>query len=312
MTNYTIKIPVIITAPLDNPQRTYNNMVQQVTDTIANYNNSPIDQRVIVLYRKKLKRKTIKSIELINNTLPDGTPVILMRVEEYKTGHNDVYLQRQAAQEASVDSTDQLGSKKNYALLYPLIFFHEDGTVINRWCAFIYDDPSKDDSDVKNTIKTVLTRILQYKVKSVLASSVTEKINQVGAVQQIKASYVTLQNDNNEDAVLQQYEVRYKHQDSKEVVYEGVPSQEAIGFINNRELDGFQKKVISVKVSDSLSYKYTYELGAQEEVALSAIEENNCYEIEVRREDINQIHTPEIVLSHLIQVVNVFASNERV
>ena len=131
MANYTIKVPVIITAPLDNPQRTYNNMVQQVTDTITNYNNSPIDQRVIVLYRKKLKRKTIKSIELINNTLPDGTPVILMRVEEYKTGHNDVYLQRQAAREASVDSADQLGSKKNYALLYPLIIFKNDGTVIS-------------------------------------------------------------------------------------------------------------------------------------------------------------------------------------
>ena len=248
MANFTIKVPVIITAPLDNPQRTYNNMVQQVTDTITNYNNSPIDQRVIVLYRKKLKRKTIKSIELINNTLPDGTPVILMRVEEYKTGHNDVYLQRQAAREASVDSADQLGSKKNYALLYPLIIFKNDGTVINRWCVFVYDDPSKDDLDVKNTIKTVLTRILRYKVKSVLASSVAEKINQAGGVQQIKASYVTLQNDNNEDAVLQQYEVRYKHQDSKEVVYEGVPSEEAIEFINDRELDGFQKKVLTVKV----------------------------------------------------------------
>lgn len=310
MANFTIKVPVIITAPLDNPQRTYNNMVQQVTDTITNYNNSPIDQRVIVLYRKKLKRKTIKSIELINNTLPDGTPVILMRVEEYKTGHNDVYLQRQAAQEASVDSADQLGSKKNYALLYPLIIFKNDGTVINRWCVFVYDDPSKDDLDVKNTIKTVLTRILRYKVKSVLASSVAEKINQAGGVQQIKASYVTLQNDNNEDAVLQQYEVRYKHQDSKEVVYEGVPSEEAIGFINDRELDGFQKKVITVKVSNSLSYKYTYELGAQEEVALAAIEENNCYEMEVQGDDIHQLHTPEIVLSRLIQVVNAYASNE--
>lgn len=295
MANFTIKVPVIITAPLDNPQRTYNNMVQQVTDTITNYNNSPIDQRVIVLYRKKLKRKTIKSIELINNTLPDGTPVILMRVEEYKTGHNDVYLQRQAAREASVDSADQLGSKKNYALLYPLIIFKNDGTVINRWCVFVYDDPSKDDLDVKNTIKTVLTRILRYKVKSVLASSVAEKINQAGGVQQIKASYVTLQNDNNEDAVLQQYEVRYKHQDSKEVVYEGVPSEEAIEFINDRELDGFQKKVLTVKVSNSLSYKYTYELGAQEEVALAAIEENNCYEMEVQGDDIHHLHSPEVV-----------------
>lgn len=310
MANFTIKVPVIITAPLDNPQRTYNNMVQQVTDTITNYNNSPIDQRVIVLYRKKLKRKTIKSIELINNTLPDGTPVILMRVEEYKTGHNDVYLQRQAAREASVDSADQLGSKKNYALLYPLIIFKNDGTVINRWCVFVYDDPSKDDLDVKNTIKTVLTRILRYKVKSVLASSVAEKINQAGGVQQIKASYVTLQNDNNEDAVLQQYEVRYKHQDSKEVVYEGVPSEEAIEFINDRELDGFQKKVLTVKVSNSLSYKYTYELGAQEEVALAAIEENNCYEMEVQGDDIHHLHSPEIVLGRLIQVVNAYVSNE--
>ena len=310
MANYTIKVPVIITAPLDNPQRTYNNMVQQVTDTITNYNNSPIDQRVIVLYRKKLKRKTIKSIELINNTLPDGTPVILMRVEEYKTGHNDVYLQRQAAREASVDSADQLGSKKNYALLYPLIIFKNDGTVINRWCVFVYDDPSKDDLDVKNTIKTVLTRILRYKVKSVLASSVAEKINQAGGVQQIKASYVTLQNDNNEDAVLQQYEVRYKHQDSKEVVYEGVPSEEAIEFINDRELDGFQKKVLTVKVANSLSYKYTYELGAQEEVALAAIEENNCYEMEVQGDDIHHLHSPEVVLGRLIQVVNAYVSNE--
>lgn len=310
MTSLKIKVPVLITAPIENPVRTYEAMKSAVLQRIEDYNNLPEGSKVVVLYRKKLKNKTIKSIENVQLNIRNRIPVLLLRIEEFKTGHEDVYLHTNMVEEETLNRTDQLGSKKNFMLLYPLLEFMNDGTVQNKWCAFVYSDPSKDDSDIKNTAKTVLTRILNYKVKTVLATSARERITQAESVKQIKISYVTVNNENNVHYNLRQYEVRYKHQDSKEIVYEGVPSNEAIECIADRDMGGYQKKVVNVKVSDSLSYKYVYEENEFEEAMLAAIEENNCYEIDVDEHEIAHIHEPDIVLQKLLGVVTQFVSNE--
>lgn len=310
MSNLKIKVPVLITAPIENPVRNYDAMKNAVLMRIAEYNDLPLENKAVVLYRKKLKSKTIKYIENTQLNIQNRVPVLLLRIEEFKTGHEDVYLHTDIVEEETINRTDQLGSKRNYVLLYPLLEFMDDGTVQNKWCAFVYSDPSKDDSDIKNTAKTVLTRILGYKVKTVLATSVRERITQAEAVKQIKVSYVTVNNEDNVHYNLRQYEVRYKHQDSKEIVYEDVPSNEALECITDRSLDGYQKKVVNVRVSDSLSYKYVYEGNELNEAMLSAIEENNCYEMDVDDNEIAHIHEPNIVLQNLLRVVTQFMSNE--
>lgn len=310
MSRLKIKVPVLITAPIENPVRTYDAMKRAVLQRIEDYNNMPLESKAVVLYRKKLKSKTIKFIENTQLDIQNRVPVLLLRIEEFKTGHEDVYLHTNIVEEEAINSTDQLGSKKNFVLLYPLLEFMDEGTVQNKWCAFVYSDPSKDDSDIKNTAKTVLTRILNYKVKTVLATSARERITQAEAVKQIKVSYVTVDNEDNAHYNLQQYEVKFKHQDSKEIVYEGVPADEAIECITDRNLEGFQKKVVNVKVSDSLSYKYVYEENEFAESMLSAIEENNCYEIDVDDSEIARLHEPNMVLRNLLGVVTQFISNE--
>mgnify|MGYP003321264009 CR=1 FL=1 len=204
-----------------------------------------------------------------------------------------------------------MGSTKNYALLFPQICFDVNAHPINQWCAFVYVDPSKDDVDVKNTIKTILTRILLYKVKPVLRSSVAERLQAMGTVNQIKVSFCTVENQNNEDLRLREYNTKYHLKSSKEVVYQGVPVGLANQYLNDGNLEGYKKKTISVKVTDTLSYKYVYEENDETQASmLAALEENNCYEIDVPTDDLVHIHEPIYVKRYLERIVNDFVQNE--
>ena len=248
---YKIKIPVFITAPLDNAYATYEEMIAAVRTILDDYNNGPLENKVIVTYRKKIKQKTIKHV-IADSMLISGIPSLLIRAEEFKTRLDDLYLQRgHGLQE--IQSTDQLGSTKNYALLFPQISFDEDTHPINQWCVFVYADPSKDDADVKNTIKTILTRILPCKVKPVLRSTVAERLREMGSVNQIKVSFCTVENKNNEDLRLREYNTEYHLKSGKELIYQAVPVELASQYLNDSDLEGYKKKTISVKVTDSLS-----------------------------------------------------------
>lgn len=309
MPNYKIKIPVFLTAPLDNAYATYGDMIAAARTTLDDYNNRPTENKVVVTYRKKIKQKTIKFVIADSMTI-SGVPSLLIRAEEYKTGLDDLYLQ-QGPNQKEIQSTDRLGSTKNYALLFPQIRFDENAHPINQWCAFVYADPSKDDVDVKNTIKTILTRILLYKVKPVLRSSVAERLREMNSVSQIKVNFCTVENQNNEDLKLREYNTEYHLKSSKEVVYQGVPVELANQYLNDGDLEGYKKKTVSVKVTDSLSYKYVYEENEETQASiLAALEENNCYEIDVPTDDLSHIHEPIYVKRYLEQIVNSFVQNE--
>lgn len=310
MPTYKIKIPVFLTAPLDNAYPTYDEMIAATRTVLEDYNNRPNENKVIVTYRKKFKQKTIKYV-IADSMVISGVPSLLIRAEEFKTGLDDLYLQQQGHLQQEIQNTDQLGSTKNYALLFPQIRFDEDAHPINQWCAFVYADPSKDDADVKNTIKTILTRILPYKVKPVLRSSVAERLQEMNRVNQIKVSFCTVENQNNEDLRLREYNTEFHLKSNKEVVYQGVPVDLATQLLDDGDLEGFKKKTISVKVTDSLSYKYVYEENEETQASmLAALEENNCYEMDVPADDLAHIHEPIYVKRYLERIVNSFVRNE--
>lgn len=308
MTNLTIKIPVMVTAPLDFPCGTCAEMVTRFETALMDYNNLPIEHKVVVQYRRKMKRKIIKYIECTQFPI-GGVPVVMLRAEEYKVGLDDLYIQPHGSQAQTIQENDRLGSNQNYALLYPLLTFDENGGPINRWCAFIYDDPSKDDADIKNTIKTVLTRILLCKVQSVLRTSVADELRKAGVIAQLKATFVSMENVENEEWELQQYEVRASAKRTKDIVYKAVPAELVQQVIDAPSTEGYEKKVLNIKVSDSLSYKYTIEEGDETEPIITAIEESNCYQISVAEHELSHIHEPEFVSRKIRKIIDDFIAN---
>ena len=210
----------------------------------------------------------------------------------------------------NLDANDKLGSNYNYALFYPLINFDRTGKPSNRWAIFIYDDPGKDDTDVINTIKSVAIKIFDLKIKQIQREGAKENILRQGIIEQIKITYATKQNINNEDIEFKDYLVSLKEQDNRVEVYEGLPSKDALTLIHNRNTRGFNIKKIFVKLNNHQKYKYVYESNEQKDLILTALLEDNCYEISVDENDLLHLYDPINVQSYLSSVINQFIANE--
>lgn len=299
-----IKVPVIITDFLENPQDNFDSMIDAVIAQIESYNNLPLNNKYVVQYRKKLKCKTLKSIDYYKYSF-DGIPSLVVKVSEFKTGINDMYIEKKGISD-SVSNTDKVGSDYNYAVLYPLISFDDDGNPRNRWCAFVYDDPGKDDADVKNTIKMFLTKVLKLKVKSIQRQGAKDNILSSQIIPSVKVSYVTKRMGHGENIELSQYEVSLKESRSKEILYEDIPSEDVMRLVEDRDSQGYEKRTVKVSVNENTSYKYIHEAQERGELILSVLEENNCYEVSISQEDVETMHEPENVHKYMGGVISQF------
>lgn len=305
---FKLKIPVLISDKLPNPVDNYQDMANEVVSKLNRYNAAPFENRCVVVYRGKLKYKIIPYVQTTVMPIDGQThQSVLLRIEEYKQGNADMYLRAVGQQNnQDIQSDDALGSNCNYAFMYPLIKLNDDGTYTNRWVTFIYDDPSKDDADLKNTVKTVITRILNLSVIDLYMDHIHGVNNGNGRFDSIKVNYVTKTNHGDDDVELDAYKVTVKESRTKEILYEQVPVDEAQQLIRNAAMDGYQKKVVTVQVDEGVKFKYTYVMDDDGNVSLEDLVETDCYSIELTEEEIAHMHDPQQVLRNMRQVINQF------
>lgn len=309
MANHKIKVPVLISDKLENPVDSYAEMVDAAKALIDSYNNGGPEDKTVIKYRNKLRYKVIHNVNYDIYPFDRNINAILLRVEEYKLGNTDMYLQPNGRAVQEIMSSDRLGTNCNYALMYPLLSNDANGQPENRWVTFIYDDPSKDDADLHNTIKTVLTKILKFNVISVFRDRLDNLSNDV--IAKLSINYVTKANLGNDEVELNEYSTSIKEKKQRDVVYENIPVAEAMTLIRNYDLNGYDKKTVTAMVSDGLKYKYIYEAGDNEDAFLSSIEETNCYSIELESdEDILNMHQPENVKRNLQGIINRFLTDD--
>ena len=309
MANHKIKVPVLISDKLENPVESYAEMLDAVRVLIDRYNNGRLEDKAVIKYRNKLKYKVIPYVNHDIYPFDRNINAILLRVEEYKLGNTDMYLQPDGRAAQEIKSFDKLGTNCNYALMYPLVSYDSNGQPENRWVTFIYDDPSKDDADLHNTIKTVLTKILKFNVISVFRDRLDNLSNDV--IEKLSINYVTKENLGNDEVELNEYTISIKEKKQRDVVYENIPVADALTLIRNYDLNGYDKKTVTAMVSDGLKYKYIYEVGDNEDAVLSSIEETNCYSIELDSDDdIQNMHQPENVKRNLQGIINRFLTDD--
>lgn len=309
MAKHKIKVPVLISDKLENPVESCAEMLDAVWALIDIYNNGRPEDKSVIKYRNKLRYKVIPYVNYDIYPFDRNIHAILLRVEEYKLGNTDMYLQPDGCAAQEIKSIDRLGTNCNYALMYPLVSYDSNGQPENRWVTFIYDDPSKDDADLHNTIKTVLTKILNFNVISVFRDRLDNLSNDV--IEKLSINYVTKENLGNDEVELNEYSTSIKEKKQRDVVYENIPVADAMTLIRNYDLNGYDKKTVTAMVSDGLKYKYIYEVGDNENAILSSIEETNCYSIELDSDDdILNMHQPENVKRNLQGIINRFLTDD--
>lgn len=246
-----IKIPSLIISEMEQHYNNYNGMVQDVMNKIDSYNNRHPSDKIQMPYRGKTKRKTIKHIHTARYVI-GNVPTIQLCIEEYEDGQGDMYIEKRG-EHLSVLSQDKVGSSKNYALLYPFIE-NRDGISFCKWLVLIYATPDKDDSDIINTVKIVVTKVLGFLFKYVLPTNV----NGNRIVPKLEVKYTTIRNIDNEQLDLRNKLLSAKETNVRSIEYENLSMDEAQGLIDNHEGIGqFCKRKIKIFLdpNNKKSYK---------------------------------------------------------
>lgn len=227
MATLKIKYPTLITSVLDSHHEQCIALRQDLINDIDIYNNLSPDRKLRIPFRGKSKSKVIKSIHYDLCNIGQAQSMIIC-VEEYREGFDDLYLQKDRNPEVSITPNDKIGSTKNYALLYPVIeYMHNTWT--NKWIVVIYDTPNKDDSDIINTIKYTINKILKLPFKFALPTA----LNGVDIIPEIEVSFAHLENEDNEHIAVHHKMVSATAKTTHSIKYENVTTDEAQEIIND-------------------------------------------------------------------------------
>lgn len=227
MATLKIKYPTLITSVLDSHYEQCIALRQDLINDIDIYNNLSLDRKLRIPFRGKSKSKVIKSIHYDLCNIGQAQSMIIC-VEEYREGFEDLYLQKDRNPEVSITPNDKIGSTKNYALLYPVIE-HMHNTWTNKWIVVIYDTPNKDDSDIINTIKYTINKILKLPFKFALPTA----LNGVDIIPEIEVSFALLENEDNEHIAVHHKMVSATAKTTHSIKYENVTTDEAQEIIND-------------------------------------------------------------------------------
>lgn len=300
----TIKFPTLITQPANEGFDNQLAMITNATGIFERYNNRQENELLSIPTRGKTTMKVIKEVNAARMDLGQDH-CLLIRVEEFKNGYDDMYLKSAHLPERDIVSTDKIGSRYNYALMYPYISNDDNGNNINRWVVFIYATPDKNDNDLINTIKYTISRILQ----KTFANKLDKDLSTIQTFPFVSVLLTNAENVDNEDIELNQYAVTAKIKSTKEVVYQNMPLEEAETLNNGHIEDGYLKKIVKFFTTQNRkSYiKYEYETDDQGAVTNKLLEKYS-YTIDVDNDD--RLYEEYFMRQKFIDVLRHFLSNE--
>lgn len=303
---YKIKYPTLITSELPTHHQLPEQMVDDLRGEINAYNRRGADEKVTILFRGKSKVKIIKSIDPSYTTI-GRVPCVLICVQEYKMGQEDLYVQKEGTEdEDPIHSNDHIGSNKNYALLYPLVDLR--AVPGNKWLVIIYDTPGKEDTDIVNTIKNVVNKIFHFPFRYVVPMA----INHQQVVPKIEVTISKVENVDNDQYILHNLIVNSSSKSTKKIVYANINGDCAEEILNDRsDVDTRTKKVIKF-FHDALnpSAYTTYTVTSEEDGVFNTIMTTKYSEYDdVEPADFDNMHDQGVMIGRFTRVLSNYLSN---
>lgn len=301
-----IKIPAYISEPIDDSSvvyTSYKDMVDYITNKINNYNNS------LKKFGQRIKGKSIeRQIVHINySKLLDGErDIILLKIVEQKTGYTD--LEVDGSKNTPVGFNDKLKSKYNCAILYPNIDSIGDKKY-NNWLTFVYIDPGKVDSDVINTVKSVLENVLGLKIKNLKKKAANELIRK-SIVTKLTAQYVNVKN-NNESLKIKGHQVSATIKEIKNFVYDNVSSEDLDVYVNSHDdAIPYVERKITVTLANNQNLRYIHKKTEDEMTVKDVIEQMYNYETNIDMAEFNKMYDDDFILEKVKNAVLDILGNE--
>lgn len=306
MASLKIKYPTLITSVLSTHHEQYVALRQDIINRISAYNNLSASDKFRIPFRGKSKNKVLKHIHYDLCDIGE-VPSIIICVEEYRDGFDDLYLQQPHTEQVSINPDDRLGSSKNYALLYPIIEpigsdWH------NKWLVVIYDTPYKDDSDIINTIKYTVNKVLELPFKFALPVAYQGE----RTIPRVEVTYVSIENSDNIQMALRSKIVSCTAKEIRCIQYENVTTDEIQTIVNDREgmLDGIKRKLKLFKDANnkSATETITQEMDSDGNIQSTFVSKYS-YSQDVPTEDLHKLNTMQTMLQNFKDVITNYLTN---
>lgn len=306
MATLKIKYPTMISSILETHHQQYSELRQDIVNLADNYNNKANDEKLRIPFRGKSKSKVINHInyDLCNI---GQRPSIIICVEEYREGFEDLYLKKGRNPEVEIKTNDKISSVKNYALMYPIIE-QANNNWTNRWVIVIYDTPNKDDSDIINTIKYTVNKIFLLPFKYALPTALAGQ----NMIPKVEVTFVNLRNEDNDHLAVQDKVVKATTKTTHSVLYANVTTEEAQQIVSDNGVvrDGLKRIVKMFKDPNNRAATdtITQELDDDGNIQSTFISKYG-YSQDIEPNDLPTLNTPETMVENFSNVITNYLTN---
>jgi hypothetical protein len=177
---FKVKVPVYATKIVEG-SFTYNVVIDGIKKALDNYNmRGDGDSGSFIAFNKsnKTQRKVIQKVDFFDYNLgeePCCVPTLLLKTTTYTTNIHDAYTVDTDDTIRVFDNATKLGNEHNYMLFYPNFVGYEPNQKAN-WLIFICGNSNKQDTEIIETAKLVISRVLKLDFVHITPKEIMEKI----------------------------------------------------------------------------------------------------------------------------------------
>ena len=149
-----------------------------------------------------------------------------------------------------------------------------------------------------NTVKTVLERIFELKIKNIKRTAANELLKKSVSVPKLTAQYVNVRNNEEDSLDIGGVQVSATVKEVKNFVFENVPSDKVEEYVNSKEDKiPYCSRNITVSLVDKQDLKYIHKKKGEEQLTVKdVIEQMYNYETDIELSEFNEMYDPGFIL----------------
>ena len=285
-----IKVPVYVSQPIERENEffsvTNKSLIEEAKILINSFNSTP--QKAIIS-EKKTKTTTIgiNHIDCIDLQF-NFDECVLLKVTAYKSNLIDGFLQSETLKENELrfKPNDKLCSDTYFYILYPTIVRNDEKEkVVAYWHIFLYEDPSKESTDMTSIARLIMRAVMNVPIKNIKSDKMLAELKKFDLISQVEIVLSSVSDD--DDGVpkyLQRYKCSNKLRKERKMVLENVSIQDAItAFEDDSFTLDYSRRIIKFRTYNKRVFSMVQEY---REKLSSTLDDSFNYSIEVDELDV--------------------------
>lgn len=301
---YKIKIPVYSSELFEESQglfenHSYTDMINFLDNKLADFkNNKP---KLSIRKRNKFKEVEIQNIEKIDCVI-GKIPAVIFKISAYNTNLLDGFVETET--KINLKRKDKLGSETNFLLLYPIIKSIESSSYEYQWKILLYEDPTKENSELVSISKLVLDKVFNIKICNIKLDRVLKELKKKKNIKELSLQFFSLTYDENEvDSYMTEYLVNSSLKKQKHENYKNVPFEKVEKLIRDTDYEqSYQKRIIKFH-QNSKEIKLTNEYEEAKDKIKNTFEEIFNSNVDIKENDIDSLFKTDFIIKKMIPVL---------